>query len=264
MNREAVCADISELIEAGEEVALVHGGSQETTAMGERLGHPPRFITSPSGHVARFTDKETLEIYAMVVGGKVNKLWVRGLQRAGVNAVGLSGVDGRLLVGRRKEALRMVEGGKRKVLRGDHSGRIEQVNGSLLGHLLEAGYTPVVAPLALTPAGEALNVDADRAAAAVAGALEAPVLVMLTNVPGLLRDPGDEGTLIPYVSRSQVRNQLERCARGRMKKKLVGACEALHAGVRKVIIADGRVARPVHRALAGAGTVIGADHVPVG
>jgi acetylglutamate/LysW-gamma-L-alpha-aminoadipate kinase len=257
LDMAAVCADIAELVQQGEQVVLVHGGSHETNVISEKLGHPPRFVTSVSGHVSRYTDRETLEIFAMVTAGRINKLLVERLQQLGINAVGLCGLDGRLLEGRRKSALRIVENGKRKVLRGDYSGRIERVNVTLLHTLLAAGYVPVVAPLAISHQGEALNVDGDRVAAAIGAALKARTLIILSNVPGLLRRFPDESTVIPHVPPGQAAEHLDRYAQGRMKKKLLGAIEALKDGVERVIIADGRVTQPLHRALAGQGTIIG-------
>ncbi len=254
--QDTLSPDVAALTARGERLVLSHGGSHDVNDISERLGRPPRFVTSDSGHVSRYTDRETLEIYAMVVAGRVNKLLVERLQARGVNALGLSGLDGRLLEGTRKDILRIVEDGKRKVLRGDFSGVVERVNVSLLHLLMEAGYTPVIAPVAISTAGEALNVDGDRAAAAVAAALRADALVILSNVPGLLRDPSDESSLIPHIPRSRTDEFLERYAQGRMKKKLLGASEALSKGVARVIIADGRVAEPLQRALAGQGTVI--------
>lgn len=253
---QAVCADVVELVNKGEQVVLVHGSSHDTNVISEKLGHPPRFVTSLSGHVSRYTDRETLEILAMVTAGRINTLLVERLQGLGVNAIGLTGLDGRLLEGKRKEALQFVENGKRKVLHGEYSGQIQKVNTDLLRTLLSAGYLPVVAPLAISPTGEALNVDGDRAAAAIGSALGAEVMVILSNVPGLLRDPSDEGSLVSRIERAHVQGYVERYARGAMKRKLLGAVEALDDGVGSVILADGRVARPLQRALAGRGTVI--------
>lgn len=256
VNTEAVCADVAALVQQGRQVILVHGGSHETNVISERLGKPPRFVTSVSGHTSRYTDRQALEIYAMVVAGRINKQLVVRLQQLGVNAIGLSGLDGRLLEGKRKTALRIVENGKRKVLRGEYSGKIERVNGTLLKALLEAGYVPVVAPLALSYEQEALNVDGDRAAAAIGSALGAEALVVLSNVPGLLRDLPDEASLISHISLSRAQEHLDRYAEGRMKRKILGAIEALRDGVGQVIIADGRVDQPVQRAMAGQGTVM--------
>lgn len=250
-----LCADVLRLLEDGERVVLVHGGSHETNVISEKMGCPSRFVTSVSGHVSRYNDRETLEIYAMVVAGRINKLLVERLQALGVNALGLSGADGRLLEGRRKASLRIVEDGKRKVLRDEWSGVIERVNTSLILLLLERAYVPVVAPLAISYEGELVNVDGDRAAAALAGALSADALILLSNVPGLLRDFPDETSLIRSIRRGDL-DAYDDVAQGRMKKKLLGAMEALDGGAGRVVIADGRKPRPVTRAMAGEGTVI--------
>jgi acetylglutamate/LysW-gamma-L-alpha-aminoadipate kinase len=256
----AICQDAAGLLAHGPQAhgpqfVFVHGGSAEANALGESLGQPPRFITSPSGYTSRYTTRQTLEIFLMAVKGKVNSLLVEQLQMLGVNSLGLSGLDGRLLLASRKDAVQSVENGKRKVIRDDYTGKIEQVNQSLLRSLLQAGYLPVIAPLAVSPQGQALNVDADRAAAMLAAALNADTLLLLTAVPGLLRSFPDESTLIHSLPASQIPQALE-SAQGRMKKKVLGAQEALQGGVRRVIIADWRVEQPISAALAGKGTVI--------
>lgn len=251
----AVCKDAAGMIATGRQIVLVHGGSHEATRLGESLDYPPRFITSPSGHTSRYTDRRTLEIFCMGVNGKINTLLVEELQALGVNALGLCGLDGRLLVAKRKTVIRSVERGKRKIIRDDYSGKIKGVNTSLLESLLGDGYTPVVAPLAISTEGEALNVDADRAAAMIAGALQAEILVLLTAVPGLMRDFPDESTLIDSLTLAQL-PQAQAYAQGRMKKKVLGAQEALMNNVCKVIIADGRVNTPIINALSGNGTII--------
>ncbi len=222
---DALCADIAGLWAAGLRMALLHGGSHETNLLAERLGHPPRFVLSPSGYSSRYTD------------------------------IGLSGLDGRLLEGRRKAVIRIVEDGKQKVLRDDWTGTVERVNSGLIVALLDDGYLPVIAPLASSFDGEAINVDGDRAAAAVAAALGAEALLLLSNVPGLLRAFPDESTLIPRIERAAVEEFLP-IAQGRMKKKVLGAAEALAGGVGRVVLGDARSAQPVSRALAGEGTVI--------
>jgi acetylglutamate/LysW-gamma-L-alpha-aminoadipate kinase len=256
VNVESVCADVAELVKQGEQVVLVHGGSHETNVISEKLGHPPRFVTSLSGHSSRYTDRETLEIFAMVAAGKINKLLVERLQQLGINAIGLSGLDGRLLEGKRKDSLRFVENGKQKVLRGEYSGIIQRVNVALLTMLLDAGYVPVIAPLAISYGGEAVNVDGDRVAGAIASALKAETVVILSNVPGLLRDVSDDTTLVSQIPLVHIHSYLERYAQGRMKKKLLGAIEAMNDGVGRVILADGRVPQPLHQALTGHGTTI--------
>ncbi len=254
VNLGAVCADVAALIAKGEAVVFVHGGSNETNELSEKLGMTPRFITTVTGFTSRYTDRKTLEIFSMATG-KINMILVEQLQKAGVNAIGLSGVDGRVLCAKRNEAIKIVENGKRLVIRDDFTGKIDQVNAGLLQTLLAAGLTPVIQPLAISEAGDALNVDADRAAAMIAGALKAQQLILLTNVPGLLRSFPDETTLIPHIDRGAVESALS-LAEGRMKKKVLGAIEALDLGVEKVIFADGRVEHPLLGALEGKGTTI--------
>jgi acetylglutamate/LysW-gamma-L-alpha-aminoadipate kinase len=164
VNIDAVLGDVAAQVKAGQQLIVVHGGSGETNAISAQLGHPPRFVTAVSGFTSRYTDRATLEIFAMVTSGKINTLLVEKLQRRGVNALGLSGVDGRLMVARRKDAIRVVENGKQRILRDDYTGKIETVNSQLLFTLLNAGFTPVIAPLAISPGGDGRRRSAGRAA----------------------------------------------------------------------------------------------------
>lgn len=251
----AICADTGELLQQGHKLIFVHGGSAEANALGKALGTPPKFITSPSGYTSRYTDRNTLEIFLMAVNGKVNSLLTEQLHRLGINAFGMSGMDGRLMVATRKNSIQSIENGKRKIIHDDFTGKIEQINIPLLEMLLASGYMPVISPVAVSEAGEALNVDADRAAAKIASALKAETLILLTAVPGLMEKFPDETTLIKNIQQSKLEAALE-MAQGRMKKKILGASEALQGGVSKVIIADGRVEKPISNALSGSGTII--------
>lgn len=252
---DALCDDLAALWQQDQGIVLVHGGSDETNKLAEALGHPPRFVTSPAGYTSRYTDRRTLEIFEMVYCGTANKGLVERLQGRGVNALGLSGLDGRLLKGKRKAAIRIVEQGRQKVLRDDWTGTVETVNTALLTMLLEHGYLPVIAPLATSDKGEPLNVDGDRAAAAIAVALRAETLLLLSNVPGLLRAFPDESSLIPHIPRTEVESYLD-YAEGRMKKKVLGAAEAVGEGVGRVILGDARATGCVSQALDGRGTVV--------
>ena len=251
----AICTDAAELLKQGRQLVFVHGGSAEANSLGEALSTPAKMITSPSGYTSRYTDRKTLEIFLMAVNGKVNSLLTEQLQMLGVNAFGLCGLDGKLIQATRKDAIQSIESGKRKVIRDDYTGKIECVNKSLLQMLLSAGYLPVIAPVAVSEKGEALNVDADRAAAMVATALKAETLILLTAVPGLMKNFPDESTLMRQLPQSQLPAALE-AAQERMKKKVLGAEEALKGGVSRVVIADGRIQNPISNALAGRGTVI--------
>jgi acetylglutamate/LysW-gamma-L-alpha-aminoadipate kinase len=234
---------------------LVHGGNAELDDLTRRLGQEPRFVTSPSGHTSRVTDQATIGLIQMAYRGRINNDLVLRLQRLGCNAVGLSGIDGAILQAERKDAVRVVEGGRKFLLRDDLTGRVRSVNADLLRLLLANGYRPVVTLPALAATGEAVNVDGDRAAAAIAAALGAETLVNLSDVPGLLRDVTDPASLIRGFGRDGI-DEADALAKGRFKNKLLGAREALDAGAQRVVIATARGDHPLQSALAGEGTVI--------
>lgn len=253
---DAIAQDVAASWRAGNRLVVVHGGAATLNDVSTKLGAPPEFLTSESGHTSRRTDRRTLEIFEMVYCGSLNKGWVERFQRLGVNAVGLSGLDGRIWEGPRKDAIRVVKDGRRLVVRDDYTGKVERVNTALLTTLLAADFLPVLTPPALSTGGEAINVDGDRAAALTAAALGAPTLVILSDVPGLLERFPDESSLIPRIRAAELAGFMA-VAEGRMKKKVLGAQEAIATGVQRVIFADGRVDQPLQRALAGEGTVIG-------
>ncbi|MBO37167.1 MAG: acetylglutamate kinase [Anaerolineaceae bacterium] len=255
VNIKSIVADIATQTASGEKLIVVHGGSELATELGEQLGYPPQFVTSASGHTSRYTDKRTLEIFLMATG-LLNRRLVGQLQNLGVNAFGLSGLDGRLLLAERKSTIRIVDNGKRKILRDDYTGRIETVNIKAIRALQDAGHIPVVAPVAISESGEALNVDGDRAAARLAGTVEADTLVILSNVSGLLSDLEDPNSYIPRISANDMDDAINNIARGRMKRKLIAAREALDDGVKQVIIANGKIDQPITKALKGEGTLI--------
>jgi acetylglutamate/LysW-gamma-L-alpha-aminoadipate kinase len=252
---DAVVSDLAELWKAGKRFILVHGGAETTNEVAEALGHPPQFVTSESGYESRRTDRRTLEIFEMVYCGQLNKMWVEKLQMLGVNAVGLSGIDGRIFEGRRKDKLRVRMNGKRLVIRDDWTGTVEKVNTELIDLLLANGYLPVLTPPGSSDKGEAINVDGDRAAASLAAAVNAEALVILSNIPGLMREFPDESTTIKSIPASKVDDYME-FAQGRMKKKVMGAAEAVADGVGKVVFADGRIESPLTAAINGGGTHI--------
>ena len=253
---DKLCDDFAALVKAGKQPVMIHGANVEATEISHKLGHPPRFVTSVSGYESRYTDVETMDILLMVYSGKVNKRIVELLQKRGVNAVGISGCDGRLLECMRKDKLIIKEGSRRKVLRGEFSGKIEKVNTGLLKTLLDQGFSPVISPMSISYDGDIVNVDGDRAAAMIAMAMEADTLVMLSNTPGLLKDVDKEDSLIDTIPKAELGRFME-FAQGRMKKKVMGAGEALDGGVARVIFADARIDQPITRAVEGVGTVIG-------
>jgi len=250
-------ADVADLVATGEPVVVVHGGSTAVDDLLDRLGIDPTYVETPGGVVGRFTDEATMEAFTMAMG-TVNTDLVAAFRGAGVDAVGLSGVDGGLLTGARKSAVRVVEDGKKKIKRGDHSGKIESVNAELLETLLEDGYVPVTGPPMLADDGTPVNTDADRAAAAVAGALGAR-LVVLTDVAGVYADPDDPSTLIDSVTTPAEYDALTDAAEGFMTKKVMAATEALESGAPEVVVADANADAPVTDALGDDGTHIHAS-----
>jgi len=239
-----------------EDWILLHGGSHELDRISEELGHPPRFVESVSGYTSRYTDEETVDLINMVYPGKMNKFIVEELQKLGVDAFGFSGLDGRVLECKRKSSLKIKKDGKKVVLRGEHSGIIKQVNKEPVEALASAGYRPVLTIPAVTFDGTAVNVDGDRAAAEVASAFSADKLLLLSDVPGLLKNVDEEDSLIDSINKDEVEEYSEEYAEGRMEKKLMGAGEAIENGVSSVVLGDGTGKQPVTEALNGGGTKI--------
>jgi acetylglutamate/LysW-gamma-L-alpha-aminoadipate kinase len=234
-------------------ILLVHGGGAEVTETAAKLGKEQKFIVSPQGFRSRYTDKETIEIFTMVMAGKINKQIVTALQSQGISAIGLSGLDGSLLKADRKKRLIIVdERGRKKVIDGGYTGKITDVNVDLLGLLLEKGYVPVVTPIAMSEEFEPLNVDGDRTAAVVAGALKADRLILLTDVEALML----QGKPVPKITTPEAADALSSIGKG-MSTKVHAALEALNQGVKEVLVTSGVRQHPVSSALKHeAGTVI--------
>ena len=234
-------------------VILVHGGGDVVTRISTELGHPPRFVVSPRGFRSRYTDREEAGIYTMVMAGKINKEIVSDLQRRGIPAVGLSGLDGALVrADRKKQIVALDERGRRMLMEGGYTGKIVDVNGEFLGLLVENGYVPVISPLAMGEEAEPLNVDGDRMASSLASAVGAETLVLMTDVERVVLDgkPGDE------LSLNDAKGALEGIGPG-MITKLYAAIEALEGGVGEVVISSGFVEDAIESALKHkVGTVI--------
>ncbi|MFY1704923.1 [LysW]-aminoadipate kinase [Micromonospora sp. WMMA1923] len=253
---DALCAEIAALQRNGRRVLLVHGGAAELDRLAARLGLPQRRLTTPSGSSSRYTDPATLEVLTMALAGKVKPGLLAALARAGARAVGLTGLDAGLLTARRTAVHRAVLDGRKVVIRDDHNGRLTRVDPQLLRTLFAADVVPVVSPPALGEDGHPVNVDADRVATALAGALGAAELVFLTGAPGLLRDPADETSVVGRLELSPAEPPSPEIAGAGMTVKLQAAHDALLAGVGRVLIADGRRTGPLTAALAGQGTTV--------
>ena len=234
-------------------VVIVHGGGARVTETATKLGKEQKFVVSPEGFRSRYTDRETVEIYTMVMAGKINKEMVLALQRQGVNAVGLSGLDGSLATAERKKQLMIMdERGRKRIIEGGYTGKITRINTGLINLLVQNDYTPVIAPVAIGSEYEPLNTDGDRMAANIAGALKADMLILLTDVKGVELD----GKLIPKMNVLEAKDALPRIGHG-MITKIYAAIEALDHGVKKVAIAPGLESSPISLSIEGkCGTVI--------
>lgn len=250
-----VVADVAHYTATGRQVVVVHGGSTAVDETLEALGQEAEYVETPAGVSGRFTDDETMETFEMVLPGKLNTELVSDLRGVGVDAVGLSGVDGGLVTGPRKSAVRVVEDGKQKIRRGDRAGKPAALNTGLLETLLADGYVPTVCPPMWADDGTVANADADRVAALLAAELGGE-LVLLTDVSGVYADPADDSTLIESATTHEGMADLEDAAEGFMARKVHATREALEGGATGVTIGDAGLRKPLVAALTGHGTSV--------
>ena len=241
--KQQVMEDIVLLWLIGVKVVLVHGGGPEINDLMDRLGKKPEFVDG-----LRVTDKETVDIVQMVLAGKVNKTLVNLLEMKGGKAMGISGMDGRLIEAEIKDE------------RLGYVGRVTKVHISPILDLLEKGYIPVVSTIGCDKQGNAYNINGDTAAAFIAGALGAQRLIMMTDIDGILRDKDDPSTIIPHLNLEEIEElKTEGVISGGMIPKVDCCVEAIHKGVKNVVIMDGRVPHSILMELLtdeGAGTMV--------
>ena len=244
--RQQVMEDMVLLWLVGVKVVLVHGGGPEINYMMNRLGKKPLFVDG-----LRVTDQETVDIAQMVLAGKVNKTLVKLLEVKGGKAMGISGMDGNLIRAKmRNPDLGFV-------------GSITEVNIEPVMDLLEKGYIPVISTLGCDDEGNTYNINGDTAAACIAGALHAERLIMMTDIAGVLRDKDDPTTLIREMTISEAVKLFEKnIIAGGMIPKVECCIDAIHRGVERVIIMDGRVPHSILMEILtdeGAGTMVTGD-----
>ena len=223
--QKAVMDDIVLLSLIGIKVVLVHGGGPEINDMLRRVGKESKFVDG-----LRVTDEETIEIVQMVLAGKVNKKLVNLLQNTGGRAIGLSGMDGHMI-----EATMQDE-------RLGYVGEITHINTAPITDLLDKGYIPVISTVGCDRENHVYNINADTAAARIAGALKSENLILMTDITGVLRDKDDPSTLIPRIFVSEVPQLMsEGIIKGGMIPKMECCVDAIRRGVKKACIIDGRV-----------------------
>lgn len=249
---DRVLLDLRTLWRDGENMVVVHGGGRIVTQVAERMGIRQRFLKNPSGFTTRLTDEKTIEVFEMVVAGLFNKEIVARLQRLGVPALGVSGVDLGLIRGQRKRRILVVDGrGRKRIIRGDLSARPTLVNRPFLMELLGNHIVLVIAPLGIDEDYNVVNMDGDRVAALIASSLSFERLSLLTDVDGVIVG----GRLLERISLDEARALLNLVSGG-MKRKLLAAIEALEGGVREVSISSGLRENPVISSLRGTGCTL--------
>jgi acetylglutamate/LysW-gamma-L-alpha-aminoadipate kinase len=248
---ESTIADLASLAPP---FIIVHGANELRDRLAEDLGMQKTVLTSVSGYSSVFSDEDAIDAILMSYAGLRNKRIVELCQRHGIDAIGLTGLDGRLVQGERNKGIRVREGGK-TLIRRDLSGKPRRVNSPLLQLLLDHGYCPVLTIPIVDEKGFAINSENDDIVALIAGELELDTVVQLIEAPGFLDDPDDESSLVARMSLADLREREAR-VEGRIKRKMLSLTRLCGDGKTRVIIADGRVANPVSSALAGAGTHI--------
>ena len=241
--KQQVMDDIVLLWLIGVKVVLVHGGGPEISSMMDKLGKKSEFVDG-----LRVTDKETVDIVQMVLAGKVNKTLVTLLEKRGGKAIGLCGMDGKLIQARIKDP------------RLGFVGEVTSINKDPVIDILEKGYIPVISTLGCDDEGNAFNVNADTAAAHIAGALGAERFILMTDIAGILKDKDDPSTLIPEITIAQAKTlKDDGIISSGMIPKVQCCLTAIEAGVKNVVIMDGRVPHSILMELLtneGAGTLV--------
>ncbi|MEG8945905.1 [LysW]-aminoadipate kinase [Rosettibacter firmus] len=245
---------ISDLASLNEKLIIVHGANALRDELAQKLNIQKKVVTSLSGYDSVLSNEETIDLMMMAYAGLKNKRIVELCQQNGINAVGLSGLDGKIIVGKRNSGIKVREGGKTLLLR-DFSGKPKSVNKHLLNLLLENGYTPVLSVPLIDENNFAINSENDDIVALLQSEFKAEKIISLIEAPGFLLDKNDENSLVSKLSKEEL-EAMEQKVEGRMKRKILALRKLFENGNTTVIISDGRTEHPVLDALNGKGTII--------
>jgi [amino group carrier protein]-L-2-aminoadipate 6-kinase len=237
-----------------EPVVVVHGANAVRDEIAVRMGHPTKTVTSVSGYSSVLSDEKAIDAIMMGYAGLQNKRLVELCQQHGINAVGLSGIDGKLVQGARNKGIRVRQNEKTLMLR-DYSGKPKNVNQELLHLLLDHGYVPVICIPIIDENNTAINSENDDIVSVLQEALHAETVLQLIEAPGFLEDVKDENSVVRRITKTELESR-EAQVEGRMKRKMLALRKMIESGAGKVIISDGRVEHPIRDALAGNGTII--------
>ena len=245
---------IEDLAGLDQQYVIVHGANALRDKLAQDLGQPKQVLTSVKGYTSVYSDEKLLDVMMMAYAGLRNKRIVELCQQHGINAVGLSGLDGKIVQGKRNQGIRVYQGKKLKIVR-DFSGKPQTVNLPLLQLLLDNGYVPVLTVPIIDESNAAINTENDDVVRVLQQALEADTVINLIEAAGFLENQDDSASLIKTIPSSELEAR-EQQVEGRMKRKMLAFRKLFEHGASKVIISDGRSEHPVKDALAGKGTVI--------
>jgi len=228
-----------------EDICIVHGGAKIVTEIAEKMGIKQRFIVSPSGIRSRYTDRDTIDVFQMVIAGKINKDIVRMLLKHGRKAIGLCGIDNSIIIAERKKHLIVVEEGRKRLIEGGYTGRIKKIDIEFIENLVSRKIVPVIASLAISEKFEPLNINADALAVRIASNIDScNKIIFLTDVDGVL---DENGNTIPRILLSEIS---EINVGYGMRRKLF---EISRSNVEKIFIINGLYEKPFSKMV---GTVI--------
>ncbi|HLD80840.1 MAG TPA: [LysW]-aminoadipate kinase [archaeon] len=247
VNLDGITSDVASLAKSGEKFIIVHGANFARDELSQRLGVEKRVVTSVSGYDSVYSDETAIDLLMMAYAGVKNKRLVELLQKKGVNAIGLSGLDGRVIQGKRNNGIRVIENGKQKILR-DFSGKPQSVNKELLELLLGNGFTPVLCMPIADENGFAINSENDDVVRVLQESMKAEKIVSLIEEKGFLEEKNNPNSLVKKISKGELAAREQR-VEGRMKRKVLALRQLLEGGAATVMLGDGRTEHPVLDAL---------------
>jgi len=251
VNLKGIVQDLATLTER---FIIVHGANAVRDEIAAKMGFPTQTVTSVSGYASVLSDEKAIDAIMMGYAGIQNKRLVELCQQRGINAVGLSGIDGKLVQGARNKGIRVRRNEKTIMMR-DFSGKPKQINQELIALLLDHGYVPVICIPIIDENNIAINSENDDIVAVLQESLHADTVIQLIEAPGFMDDIKDDNSLVPNISKADL-DAREAQVEGRMKRKMLALKKLMENGAARVIISDGRVEHPVQDALSGKGTII--------
>jgi acetylglutamate/LysW-gamma-L-alpha-aminoadipate kinase len=251
INLEAIINDLKNF---DDEFIIVHGANVLRDELAKKLNYEKQVLISASGYLSVFSDKEALDIMMMAYSGLRNKRIVEMCQQAGINAVGLSGLDGKVIQGKRNKGIRIKENGKLRIVR-DFSGKPQMINTELLQLLIDNGYIPVLTVPIIDENNFAISSENDDIVALLQSSLQAEKVIQLIEAPGFLEDANNPDSVVKTISKTELEKR-ETQVEGRMKRKMKSLIKLFENKNVTLYISDGRIENPITAALKGGGTII--------